>query len=61
MSTDPEISIVIPAHNASATIEACLQSLIRQDFPKDRYEIIVVENASTDDTADRIRRMLTSH
>jgi cellulose synthase/poly-beta-1,6-N-acetylglucosamine synthase-like glycosyltransferase len=52
----PEISVVIPAHNASHTIDACLQSLCDQDLPRERFEIIVVENGSTDDTWERIGR-----
>ena len=50
-----EISVVVPAHNAAATIDACLTSLVSQDFPSDKFEIIVVENGSSDDTTARIR------
>lgn len=43
-------SIVIPAYNEERFIGFCLQSLLDQDFPKERYEIIVVDNGSTDKT-----------
>ncbi|PZS35067.1 MAG: glycosyltransferase family 2 protein [Pseudonocardiales bacterium] len=55
-STDcqPRISVVIPAFNEEATIAACLASLACQDFVG-RVEVIVVDNASTDATADIAR------
>ena len=45
------ISVVIPAYNSADTLPACLQALQAQTFPSDRYEIIVVDDGSTDDTA----------
>ena len=44
------ISIVIPAFNEEKLLSECLDSLKSQDYGG-RYEIIVVDNASTDDTA----------
>ena len=48
---NPIISVVIPAHNEEKFLSACLASLEQQDF-SGIYEIIVVDNASTDKTAD---------
>ncbi len=48
------VSIIIPAYNASATIERTLKALSVQDFTQD-YEVIVVNDGSTDRTADVIR------
>lgn len=45
------ISIVVPAHNAGRTLERCLRALRAQDIPAESYEIIVVDDGSTDDTA----------
>lgn len=45
------VSVIVPAHNESKHITRCLESLLRQDFPKHDYEIIVVDNASNDETA----------
>lgn len=47
-------SIIIPAYNASGTIAHCLDSVICQDFPKDDYEIIVVDDCSPDKQNDII-------
>jgi glycosyltransferase involved in cell wall biosynthesis len=47
----PFMSVVIPVYNGTATIGRALMSLLAQDYPSDRYEIIVVNDGSTDDTA----------
>jgi glycosyltransferase involved in cell wall biosynthesis/ubiquinone/menaquinone biosynthesis C-methylase UbiE/Tfp pilus assembly protein PilF len=44
----PFVSIIIPAYNAETTIALCLDSLIALDYPNERYEIILVDNGSTD-------------
>jgi len=46
----PLISVIVPAYNEEKYLAFCLKSLISQDFPSSRYEIIVVDNASTDGT-----------
>jgi glycosyltransferase involved in cell wall biosynthesis len=48
----PFMSVVIPVYNGGVTIGQALSSLLAQDYPSDRYEIIVVNDGSTDDTAD---------
>ena len=44
------ISIIIPTYNRSAPLRRALKSVIEQDFPRADYEILVVDNASTDNT-----------
>ena len=46
------ISVIIPARNEAANIDACIRSLLAQDYPKDLYEIIVVDDHSTDATPE---------
>ena len=48
----PSVSIVIPVYNGAETIAACLESLLKQNYPADAYDIIVVENGSTDNTTE---------
>ncbi len=43
-------SVVVPVHNSRRTIGKCLESLINNDHPS--YEVVVVDDGSTDDTAD---------
>jgi cellulose synthase/poly-beta-1,6-N-acetylglucosamine synthase-like glycosyltransferase len=56
MDEPPMVSVIVAARNSEATIEACLESLLAQDYPKDRYEVIVVDNDSMDRTPERIQR-----
>lgn len=44
----PFISIVIPVKNDARRLAVCLSSLKQQDYPPDRYEVIVVDNGSHD-------------
>ncbi|MFL1465515.1 glycosyltransferase [Marinobacter sp. HN1S83] len=46
----PSVSILVPAHNEEKHISKCIESLLAQSYPEDRYEIIVVNNRSSDDT-----------
>ncbi len=52
----PFISIIVPAYNAERTMKMCIESLLNLDYPKNRYEIIIVDNNSKDNTADIIRQ-----
>jgi len=49
------ISIVIPTYNNIELLNNCLSSLLNQSFPTDKYEIIVVDDGSTDSTADMVK------
>ena len=44
------ISVVIPAYNEEKYLASCLESLKNQNYPKEKYEVIVVDNNSTDKT-----------
>ena len=46
----PEYSVVIPAYQAADTIDNCVRALHTQTVSRERYEIIVVDDASTDET-----------
>jgi len=50
-----EISIVVAARNEEEAIGACLSALVEQSYPKERYEIIVVDDRSTDRTFEIAR------
>jgi len=51
MSTLPAVSVISPAFNVERTVGDTVRSLLSQDYPADRLQIIVVDNASTDNTA----------
>ena len=48
------ISVIIPARNEEQNINACLNSLASQSYPKDLFEILVVDDFSTDKTAELV-------
>lgn len=48
----PVVSIIIPAFNAEKYIEKCLLSLQGLDYPKDKYEVLVIDNGSSDRTVE---------
>lgn len=51
-----DISVVVPFYNAGDTIENCITALLGQRYPAEHYEIIMVDNNSTDDTAEIIKK-----
>ena len=46
--TSPYISVIIPVYNDSQRLQLCLAALENQSYPKDSYEVIVIDNNSTD-------------
>jgi cellulose synthase/poly-beta-1,6-N-acetylglucosamine synthase-like glycosyltransferase len=46
----PFISVIIPVRNESAHIQDCLKAVIAQNYPQHLYEIIVIDDYSTDET-----------
>ena len=57
MNRRPILSIIVPVYNVEAYLERCLLSCIHQDIPHDDYEIIVVNDGSTDGSLQVAERM----
>ena len=53
----PTVSILVPAHNEALVIVRTVRALLNLEYPKDRYEIIVVNDNSTDDTAEKLEQV----
>ncbi|MFY8003240.1 MAG: glycosyltransferase, partial [Chitinophagaceae bacterium] len=47
-----KFSIIIPARNEAVNIEKCLMHISNQNYPKTNYEVWVINDFSTDDTAN---------
>jgi glycosyltransferase involved in cell wall biosynthesis len=52
MSRSLDVSVIVPARNAASSLPALLKSLDDQTLERDRFEVIVVDNDSSDDTAE---------
>lgn len=53
----PEISVIIAARNEEKNIEKTIRSLANQNYPKDKYEIIVVNDRSEDKTGEIVKNL----
>lgn len=47
-----KVSFIMPTLNAQAVLEKCLESINRQNYPKNKIEIIIADGGSTDDTIE---------
>ncbi|MBW7957109.1 MAG: glycosyltransferase [Deltaproteobacteria bacterium] len=54
------ISVIICTYNRSALLKDSMRSIMGQDFPKDRYEIVVVDNNSNDSTKEVVEGFAAS-
>jgi succinoglycan biosynthesis protein ExoA len=52
----PMISVVVPVRNQRALLPKLIEELINQNYPSDRFEVLVVDGRSTDGSADLVRR-----
>jgi cellulose synthase/poly-beta-1,6-N-acetylglucosamine synthase-like glycosyltransferase len=55
------ISIIVPAYNEEGVISDCLNSLVNLNYPKNEYEIIIVNDGSTDKTADVVNSFVKTY
>jgi len=53
----PFVSVLVPMRNEERYIAQCLDSLIRQDYPADKYEIIVIDGMSEDTSVQIAQRV----
>jgi glycosyltransferase involved in cell wall biosynthesis len=56
-AVQPFASIVIAARDEEQRIRSCLLSLLAQDYPSERFEVIVVDDGSRDDTAHIVEKL----
>ena len=50
MSTNPNISIIVPVFNGGNTFRKCVSSLLELDYPNEKLQIILIDDGSTDGT-----------
>ncbi len=57
----PMVSVLVPAHNEALVLKRTVQSLLNFDYPRDRYEIIVINDNSSDETEDIMAGLAASY
>ncbi|MGZ5486704.1 MAG: glycosyltransferase family 2 protein, partial [Nitrososphaeraceae archaeon] len=56
MNNKTLISVIIPTFNSSKTLLQCLSSLEKSKFEKEKFEVLVIDDGSTDDTRNEIKK-----
>jgi len=51
----PFVTVIVPSYNEEKYIKKCLEGWVNQNYPKDRYEILVYDGMSTDKTGEIVR------
>ena len=57
----PHVAVIVPARDEAGNICRCVQSLLAQDYPAGRFNVLVVDDHSTDGTAAIVRRIAAEH
>ena len=50
-----DVSVIVTNYNYGRVLRRCIRSLLNQDLPRDRYEIIVIDDHSTDDSREALQ------
>jgi glycosyltransferase involved in cell wall biosynthesis len=50
-----KVSVIVPAYNARKTIGQCIEALLSQKYQRENYEVIVIDDGSTDGTAEAVK------
>ncbi len=53
----PSVSVLIPVYNEEENIRRCVSSVLDSDYPKDKLEVIVIDDGSTDRTGEKVEEM----
>ena len=51
----PFVTVIVPMRNEERRIDRCIESILRQDYPRDRMELIIADGMSTDRSPEIVR------
>lgn len=57
----PFVSVIVPVRNEASCLGATLRALLAQDYPRDRFEVLVIDGQSEDETCRVVRRLQRTH
>lgn len=57
----PRVTVIVPAYNEGAMVRVSLESALANDYPRDRLEILAIDDGSKDDTWEHIRAVADAH
>jgi len=57
----PNITIIVPTYNEATLIEDKLENMRTQNYPKDKFEVIVIDSASKDNTTEIVEKYAKKH
>src|SRR5260221_8750857 len=60
-SFEPMVSVIVAARNEEAHIGACIRSLIRLDYPREKLDAVIVNDGSTDRTCEIAAELAHNH
>jgi glycosyltransferase involved in cell wall biosynthesis len=61
MASQLKVSAVVPVFNPGSNIDKCIESLVDQSLPREEYEVIFVDDGSTDATPARLDALAAEH
>ena len=54
-----DLSIIVPVYNVEKYVRPCLDSIFKQGLDEDRFEVIIVNDGSTDNSGDILQNYAT--
>ena len=53
------VAVIVPCNNVAHIVDQCIESLVQQDYPQDKFSIIAVNDGSTDNTKEHLEHFKT--
>ena len=57
----PKLSIIVPVYNVEPYIRPCIESIFNQGLNENDYEVIIVNDGSTDKSMEMVTDIITQH